>query len=467
MRLRNTLLLALLLIGLGAYLYFVESKQIEQEGKKEKLLALNADDVSAVTLLYPGREIALEKAEGGWRMTKPVAAPADDITVKNLVRAIADAEVSKTIDQPSDLTQFGLAQPMVTITVTAKGQPLPDLKVGKTATVSNSTYVLRADQPKIYLTGSAFHAGMDKQVKDLRDKKIVDFKEEDISRIALHGPDGDVLLTKADGNWTIQQPASYRADGNAVRAMLTALHNLRATDFASDAPSDADLATYGLDAPPRQLLLTTADGTEVRLLVGKETDQGLYLKTADRPTTFVVGKWASRDLSKGVGDLRDKTVLSFDPGAVTAIEVTHADGGHFALHSADGKWSLEGSDQAVNAAAVDGFVSALSRLSGSQVLADQAADLAPYGLAAPAVTIAVKGKDDVLIGTIRAGSRNPNPPATEYTVKRDDAPTVFQLRDFQYKQLDKQPGEFVASPAAPGGAAPPPMQMDDGDEGEE
>ena len=453
MRLRNTLILALLLIGLGAYLYFVESKKIAEEAKKEKLVDINADDVTAVTLVYPDREIALEKTEAGWRLTKPVEAAADDNTVKNLVRAVADAEVKKTIDEPpQDLTQFGLAQPMVIVKLSTKDKALPDLKVGKTTAVSFSTYVQRADQPKIYLTASAFHSGMDKQVKDLRDKKVIDFKEDDVTRVALRGPDGEVVLAKADGNWKIEQPAPYRADSNAVRALLSTVRNLRATDFASDAPSDADLATYGLDQPQRQLVFTAGDGKEARLLVGKENEQGLYVKSGDRPTAFVVGKWASRDLGKGVNDLRDKTVLSFDPGAATAVEVAHGDGGHFTLRSADGKWSLEGSDQPVNSAAVDSFLAALSRLSGNQVLADASGDLAAYGLATPAVTVTVKGKDDVLIGTVRAGSHSPNPPATQYTVKRENEPTVFELRDFQFKQLDKQPADFVAPPNPPPGA---------------
>jgi len=466
MRLRNTLILALLLVGLGAYLYFVESKQIAQEAKKEKLVDLNADDVSAITLTYPDREIVLTKTDAGWRLSKPVDAAADDITVKNLIRAITDAEVKKTIDEPpQDLAQFGLTQPAATIAITAKGQALPALKVGKTTAVSFSTYVQRADQPKIYLTGSAFHTGMDKQVKDLRDKKIVDFKEDDVTRVALRGPDGDVLLVKADGNWKIEQPAAYPADANAVRSLLSSVRNLRATDFASDAPSDADLATYGLEPPQRQLTFVSANGAETRLLVGKETEQGLYVKSADQPTTYVIGKWATRDLAKGVNDLREKTVLTFDPGAPTAIEVVRGDGGRYTLRSVDGKWSLDGSDQALDAAAVGSFVGALSRLNGSQVLGDASGDLAAYGLATPALTITVKGKDDVLIGTVKAGSRSPSPPATEYTVKRDDQPTVFQLRDFQFKQLDKKPGDFVAAATPAGGAPAAPVEPDE-EEGE-
>src|SRR5262249_23051516 len=150
----------------------------------------------------------------------------------------------------------------------------------------------------------------------------------------------DVVIAKSDGAWKIEQPAAYAADANTVRALLSTVHNLRATDFASDAPSDADLANYGLEPPQRQLTLVAADGAETRVLVGKDADQGLYVKSADRPTTFIVGKWASRDLSKGVNDLRDKTVLTFDPSAPTTIEIARADGGRFTLRLADGKWSI-------------------------------------------------------------------------------------------------------------------------------
>ena len=469
MRIRNTLILAVLLAALGAYLYFVESKQIAKESKKEKIVDVDVDAVTAVTLAYPDREIALQKTDTGWRLTKPVDAAADDLTVKNLIRAVADAEVKKTIDDPpQDLTQFGLASPAVTVTISTKDATLPALKVGKTTAVSFSTYVQRADQPKIYLTGSAFHTGMDKQPKDLRDKKIVDFADDAITHIALRGPQGAVALAKTDGNWTIEQPGPYKADANAVRALLSQIRNLRATDFANDKPSDADLAAYGLDNPERELVLRSADNKAVTLLVGKEKtdgEPGLYVKAGDKPTVFVIGKWANTDLSKSANDLRDKTLLAFDPTTVTEVAVTRADGEPFTLLRGDQRWTLQGSDAAPNASAIDAFVGALSRLNGNQILADSAGDLGPYGLATPAITIAIKGKD-APIGTLLLGSRTPNPPATEYTAKRDDSPVVFQLRDFQFKQLDRTKTDFAAAPGTPP-AAPGAAAEDEGDEADE
>ncbi|MGH7291496.1 MAG: DUF4340 domain-containing protein, partial [Myxococcota bacterium] len=126
-----------MLIALGAYLYFVESKQIADEAQKPTLVDVAPADVTGVTLTYPDREIVLTRGDQGWRMTKPIEALADEVTVTNLVRAIAEAEVKKTIDDPpQDLAQFGLASPLAVVTLTAKGAALPALKVGKTTEVS-------------------------------------------------------------------------------------------------------------------------------------------------------------------------------------------------------------------------------------------------------------------------------------------------------------------------------------------
>jgi len=454
MRLRNTAILALLLVAIGAYLYFVESKEIAHEATKDKIVDVAADDVSAVTLTYPDRTIALEKRDGVWHMTAPVDALADEMTVKNLLHAIADAEVKKTIDDPpADLAPFGLAQPMVTVGMTGKAGALPTLKVGKTTAVSFSTYVQRDDQPKIYLTGSGFHAGMDKQPKDLRDKTVISVNDADVTAITLTGAGGTVALGKRDGNWQIEAPATLRADNNAVRAFLSSVRNLRATDFANDNPAAADLVTYGLDNPQRQITLRAGD-QDITLQVGKEFEQGLYVRAAGTPTVFVVGKWANRDLDKGVNDLRDKTVLTFDPTQAATLEVARGDGASYTLTSKDGKWSLPGSDQPLDGAVVDAFVGALSRLTATQVLSDSATDLSVYGLDPATVSITVKGPDGATIGSVRAGSYSPNPPTTEFTGMRVGDAAVFQLRDTAFRQLDKKPGDFVlgAKPAAPAAA---------------
>ncbi len=451
MRFRSTVVLALILAGLVAYFYFVERERAAKEAETETLLALDADQVTGVRLTYGDRELALEKRDGRWRLTAPVDAAADQIVVANLLRAITDAEVKKTIDDPpADLAPFGLASPFVTITLTATDAEVPPIKVGKNTAVSMATYVQRADRPAVYLTGSGFRTGVDKQPKDLRDKTVVEFNEDEITAIVLREPTETVEIARQDGTWMIEQPAVQRADPAAVRAMLTTIRNLRATDFASDQPSPADLETYGLATPAREIVLRTSADREVRLRVGKETDQGLYVQAGDRPTAFVVGKWVAPDLSKGIAELRDKTLLAFDPATAGSITIARPDGGEtVTLTAGENGWTVGGLHGTVNTDAVDAFVGALSRLAGTEVLAEAPSDLATYGLAPPALTITVTGKDGSTLGTLHAGMHTSNPPATEYTAQRAGDAAVLRLGEYQFKDIDKRAVDFAAADATP------------------
>ncbi len=450
MRFRSTLILAVVLLGLGAYLYFIELGRVAQEGIKEKLLSFEPDDVSAVTLTYPDREIVLRRSDGEWRLTAPVDAPAEDSSVQRLIEAIADCEINKTLDDvPDDLAPFGLDPPSVTVHIAIPDHELPLVRVGKTTPVGNSAYVQRSDQPQIRLTASSFHTNVNKQANDLRDRLILRFDKDEVRRLALRGEGGDIVLSKATDGWNIEEPGPYTADAGTVGSFLSTLSTLRATDFAAENPSD--LTTYGLEAPRRTIALSIgADGTETDLLVGGENDkQEIYVKSADRPTVYTAGSWLSRDFNKGVNDFRDKTVLSFEPADVKAVEVTRDGAETFVLKRNDsGDWAMAEAEGAVDGGGIDRFVNALSNLDGYEIASEGADDLASYGLAPPTVNITVRATDDTSIGTVRLGSYKPDPPETQYTAMREGGSTVFHLREYLFKQLDKKKSDFLSKPTA-------------------
>src|SRR5262245_25643967 len=145
MRLRSTIVLLLLLIGLGAYVYWVEVPQAEQEAKKKTLFEFKADDVTEVSLDYSDHEIVVRKSGDKWGIVKPIEAAADATTVKNLATALAECEVKKTVtEKASDLSLYGLDNPFVKVTVKLGDKVLPTILVGKNAPVGFSTYLKRA-----------------------------------------------------------------------------------------------------------------------------------------------------------------------------------------------------------------------------------------------------------------------------------------------------------------------------------
>ncbi|HWP64989.1 MAG TPA: DUF4340 domain-containing protein [Candidatus Limnocylindria bacterium] len=446
-------LLALVTAALGAYLYFFELPKAERESAKKKLLDVSADAVTGLTLTFPDREIELEKADGHWRLVRPIAAPADDTAVSTVVSTIVGSEVQKTIDElPKNLADFGLEKPDPLVRVVAGERTLPEVKFGRTTAVGGKAYAQRGDEPTILLVPSSIRFGLDKQVDDLRDKRLVDFKDDAVTKVTITRGNQVVALTKTkDDDWTVD-PGGHPADLTEVRSYLSSLRSTRALGFADDAP--ADLATYGLDAPQLRVALYTGGDTPAQeLLIGGDTTEKdqkrLYAKRADRPGVVTVGEWTMRSLDKTVGQLRDKTLLAFDAADVGRIALERSDGqGFVAIRGEGAAWTIEGGGTA-RSAVLQRFVDDTRDLRGSDVAAEPAGDLVAFGLDAPALRITVTGKDGKEIGTLLVAKHG-----DKYFAMRAGGSTVFETRDYMYTRLDKKRADVVETPPAPDTPAP-------------
>jgi hypothetical protein len=442
------LFLAVLVAALGGYLYYYEVPQAQKEAEKEKLVGVADDAVKGIELAYADRTIALVRGDAGWRLTKPVDAPADEPVVKALLTAITGAQVQKSLDElPPDLAPFGLDKPATTITLTVKDGAVPPIRIGKNTAIGAKTYVRKGDEPKIYLTASTIQTSINKQAKDLRDKQLLAFKDEDVQRveIAKAGAGVTALVRKDAETWTLE-PGTMAADLTEVRSYLSSLRTTRATDFPDDAP--ADLAKYGLDKPRLTVTVTTGKegATTQQLLVGSESSgestKQVYVKRANQPAVFAVGDWAFRSLDKDVAALRDKTVLAFTSGGVGRVVLERKEGaGATMVRAGPDSWTLDGVEPAkVKVTAIQRFVDDLRDLRGSAVAAEPPGDLGRFGLAAPTLRIAVVDNDGKPVGTVLVAKQD-----AKYFVMREGGSTVFETRDYMYTRLDKQARDFEQS----------------------
>lgn len=460
MSLRKILVVLLLVAALFTYLVVYEFPKAEQEGKKERLLQVDKEAVTGIVLAYPDRELELSKGERGWRLVKPVDAPADESAVKSLLTTVVDAEVQRTLDEvPQDLTAFGLAAPSVTVRLTLKEGSAPPVAVGKNTAIGGKTYVRKGDDPKILLTTSSLQLGLNKQAKDLREKQLLTFQDDDVTSVVVKPAGGTpvTLLRKDKDDWTVE-PGSRRADPTEVRSYLSSLRATRATDFPDDAPSD--LAKYGLDAPRLAVsVITGKEGAEETqtIVLGAESTQGsqklVYAKRAEHPTVYALGEWSLRNLSKTAGQLRDKTVLGFDPARVGRVVLERTGGGMVTLVRADAGWTVEGAEAGTkpNQASISRFLDDLRDLRGTDVAAEPAGDLAVFGLDTPALRVTLTDKDGQAIGSVLGTKHD-----AKHYVMRSGAETVFETRDYMYTRLDKQPKDFVEGEKPTAAVTPPP-----------
>jgi hypothetical protein len=441
-------LLALLAAALGAYLYFFELPKAAEESAKGKLLDVKAEDVTGLVLVFPDREIELKKDGGHWQLVRPVSGPADDTAVGAMVTSLTGSEVQKTIDElPKNLAEFGLEKPDPLVRVVAGERPLPELGFGRTTTVGAKAYVRRGDEPKILLVASSTRLGLDKKADDLRDKRLLDFKDDAVTKVTIAHGDAVVTLTRKEKDvWTVD-PGGYPADLTEVRSYLSSLRSTRATGFPADAPTE--LVTYGLDVPRlRVAVYTGGDAPAEELLLGKEFSEKdqkrLYAKRADRPGVVTIGEWSLRSLDKTPGQLRDKTVLAFDAATVGKLTVERPDGQGFTATRAEGdSWTLDGG-AAVKSAVLQRYVDDIRDLRGSDVAAEPAGDLGAFGLDAPLLRITLADRQGKALGTLLVTKWS-----DKYYAMRAGGDTVFETRDYMFTRLDKKRDAVLDTPAPP------------------
>jgi hypothetical protein len=460
MRPRNTIIALVVLLIVGGYAFVISyySKPVPAES----LLAVKTGDIAKIELKYPDRVVAVERPKGGvWRIVKPIGVDADQTTVNNLARAIATAQVTKTVEEKAaDLAPFGLAKPAVVITVsTFDGKTLPAIEVGKTTPIGFSAYVMRGGQPAVMLTSSAFPAGMNKTVDQLRNRDLMTFKVDDVTRFTIAKDDGTTVEVDRDGDkWKITKPGNYLANPTAVRQLLSALLEVKVADFIADAPGS--VSQYGLEKPHLTLTVYGKGGVQESLLFGfKQSEQGkdgIYVRRGESTPVYTVHEWVLGAVDKSALDLRDKTVFNFDPASVQSAELT-VGAEKFALRrAAGGKWNVaEGASIApADVAVVERLLDEIRDLRGVSIIADPMPSPKPFGLDAPQIVVTLSGKDGKPIGTIKFSriSVKPAAPApgekpearVEYYATSTAGTAVYSISDFSYSQFNKTAAVFRA-----------------------
>src|SRR6267154_1764838 len=97
--LRSTIALAIVLAGLGAYIYFVLSKNPDKgtETAKERVFAsLDADKIDELQVKSEsGDTTTVKKAGGAWKITAPLAVNSDETEVSAIATNLSTLEITR------------------------------------------------------------------------------------------------------------------------------------------------------------------------------------------------------------------------------------------------------------------------------------------------------------------------------------------------------------------------------------
>lgn len=418
MRYWSSMVLAVILAGLGAYLYFVElpaqQQEQEQETKAKQLLPFSESSITGIAVTTAQGLVQLSKtAASEWTITAPLQTDADSREVEALIRALVTGTVSRTVaDRSAPLASFGLDQPVTTVTVTA-GSQQETLSIGDSGPLSNTLYVLRESDGNVLLTDLAPKDFVNKSLLTFRRKEILRFAQNEIDRLRLTYPSTEIVLYNMAGgkprpSWKIRYPIEAEADQTEVRSLLFRLEDLKALGIIDPGP-ERDAMAKRLTTPNVKVTIHTSAGDQVVRLYQPDPQSGEAIAetTPDAPL-YRVSPSIIKGLTKDLFELQDKRLLGVDVEDIAMLSVKTRDHSYVLINQ-HGEWVLEDQpERKLRQEIADLFVSRVANLPAEERVLKQVTALAPYGLVEPRAEFIATGKDGRIAGKLALGNLSGN-----------------------------------------------------------
>jgi hypothetical protein len=318
---KSTIALAVVLLGLVGYIYFVDSKKPASGAAetKAKAFTVEADQIEEIQIKPAAAESSrAEKTSGTWQLVEPVKTDADQGALTNTATSLSSLEVNGVVDEnPADIAQYGLNPAKLDVAFRVKGQKdLQHLLIGEKTATGGDLYAKRADEKRVFLISSYLDGTFNRSPFDLRDKSVLKFDHDKVDGLEIAREGTTTQLAKSNGEWTIVKPYKARADFGTAEAALTSLSSTQMQKIVS--PDALDPKAYGLDRP---VVTTTvmAGSARAALAIGKVEGDAAYARDLSRPLVFTIPQATAVDLEKGADMFRRKDL--FDGRSFNASRV--------------------------------------------------------------------------------------------------------------------------------------------------
>lgn len=438
MRFRGLLVAVVVLAALGVGLYFSNKEKAAEAAKPPteappKILALSEADVTKVDLKKKGGdETVLERVGGKWQMTAPKAYPADQDASNQLVTAASSVNGDRVVeDKASNLSAYGLNSPSIEVDITSKGGKVSKLKIGDDTPTNSGSYAMLEGDPRVFTVASYVKTGIDKSANDLRDKRLLSFDQDKLSRVELIAKKQDIEFGRDKDHWQIVKPKPLRADGLQVDEMLRKLKDAKMDLTLSDDDAKKAAATFATGMPVATVKLTDPSGTQ-QIEVRKNKDD-YYAKSSVVAGVFKATPELGMGVDKSLDDFRDKKLFDFGFNDPSKIDM-HANGKTFAFQKGGDDWFSNG--KKMDSVSVQSFLDKLRDLSASKFV-----DTGTLGTTAIDITvISNNGKLTEKVLIAKQGE--------DYVAQRENEPALYGLDAKTVNDLSQAASDVKPAPPA-------------------
>src|SRR5690242_7883663 len=372
MKFRGLLAAVVVLAALCGAAWWSEKKQKADAAKPSadsppKILTIPDDQFKQIDLVKKaGDTTALIKADGKWQIVQPKPLAADQDSVNSLVSSLASLASDRLIeDKPSDLSSYGLTTPTEQVKITRKDGKTQTLLVGDDTPTGSGAFAKLENDPRVFTIASYAKTSLDKTSKDLRDKRLLTFNSDKLTRVDLTAKGSGIEFGKNNQNeWQILKPRPLRADGLQVDELVRKLKDAKMDTAGSDEDAKKAVAGFSTGMRVAVAVVTDAGGTQ-QIEVRKDKDKNYYARSSVVEGIYKVTSDLGDGLDKGLDDFRSKKLFDFGWNDPNKLEIRNGTSQTTYQKSGD-KW-MSGAKQ-MDAPSIQALVDKLRDLASTKFL---------------------------------------------------------------------------------------------------
>ena len=402
-----------------------EERKEEIKNTDEVILALNNDDVNALSFSYSDTALSFHKSEDGtWLYDEDAAFPVDSDMMDKLISIFNSFGASFIIENVDDYSQYGLDDPTCTITLSTADIDYT-VALGAYSTMDQKRYVSTGDGnvylvsvdpfdtykvtlpdmikhdelPRLTEADSISFNGTIKNTMD--DKSSTDNSSSSTDDNSSDVGTGDDIII----DYTIYQEAentfTYCADDiyftnnkndgedeilaldtSKVKSYLSTIGSVKHTDYVTYNASEEEITRYGLDTPELTINVTytATDDDNVKeekslKLDISTVDDKHYLRIDDSQIIYSLSDADYTSLTAcSYDDLRHADIFTADFADVTRIDVGLEEFTYtFTTVKKDSRTTFYYNDEEISIDDLKSALSALSALSADSFTDEEAA----------------------------------------------------------------------------------------------
>ena len=338
------LILCGVLVVLGACYFGVRQLTADPDADEEGIALAAPEAPTQLSWTDDSGTLTLESGEDGWTWTDDAAFPLDQTVPEDMTAALSSASASRQINAPESLEDYGLDEPVLTISALDEDGTEYTYAFGNLNDMTGEYYLLyNGDESTVYLMDSQLYDAFSMDLYDM--VEMEDLPEfGSVTALSVEQPSGSLALRyeedssalsyNSSKHWFLEQGDNLLAlDTSKVSSLTSAVTGLYWQSCVNHDADAEELAAWGLDdnAAVVTAVYTAAvdEGEEnaeeetFTLRLGNSGTDGTYAMLEGSSMVYLISTDTADSLRyASYASLRSDSICTMDWDTVDRLDIT-------------------------------------------------------------------------------------------------------------------------------------------------